>query len=68
VAKADAVAIATDWPDYRELDFALAKSLMRGDLIIDTPNIYDAHLVASYGLRYAGMGRPQAAPVPLLQS
>ena len=58
---ADAVVIATDWNEYKQLDFQMLFKLMRGRLIFDARNIYDPDKVASFGFRYAGVGRTVAA-------
>jgi UDPglucose 6-dehydrogenase len=54
---ADAVIVATDWNEYKQIDFAIVRKLMYGDLIMDGRNIYDPQLVAQAGLEYAGVGR-----------
>ena len=41
VNDADAMILATDWNEYRQGDFGVIRKLTRGDLIVDTRNIYD---------------------------
>jgi UDPglucose 6-dehydrogenase len=55
---ADAFLLATEWPEYRNVDFAVLRKLMKGDLVIDGRNIYPPAKVADIGLRYLGVGRP----------
>jgi UDPglucose 6-dehydrogenase len=55
---ADAFLLATEWPEYRNVDFAVLRKLMKGDLVIDGRNIYPPSKVADLGLRYLGVGRP----------
>jgi UDPglucose 6-dehydrogenase len=54
---ADAVLLATEWNEFRTLDFARCAKTMRGDLIVDGRNIYDPEKVRATGLRYLGVGR-----------
>ena len=54
---ADAFLLATEWPEYRNVDFAVLRKLMKGDLVIDGRNIYSPAKVTDIGLRYLGVGR-----------
>jgi UDPglucose 6-dehydrogenase len=53
----NALVIATEWNEFRNLDPARLKDLMRGDLLVDARNILDPQKVRAAGLRYTGMGR-----------
>jgi UDPglucose 6-dehydrogenase len=55
---ADAFLLATEWPEYRNVDFAVLRKLMKGDLVVDGRNIYPPAKVTDFGLRYLGVGRP----------
>ncbi len=55
---ADVVAVLTEWNEFRALDLAQLKSVMRGDALVDLRNIYQAHEAGAVGLRYQGIGRP----------
>ena len=58
VAKgADCLAVVTDWNEFRDLDLARVKKLMRTSLIADGRNIYDADKVKDLGFNYFGIGR-----------
>ena len=57
VAGADALLLATEWNEFRALDFARCASAMRGDLVVDGRNIFDPEKVRAAGLRYLGVGR-----------
>lgn len=59
---AHAVALCTPWPEYREIDFARLKGLMRGDLLLDGRNMLDPTRVEAAGLRYEGIGRGSRKP------
>ncbi|MBV8369439.1 MAG: UDP-glucose/GDP-mannose dehydrogenase family protein [Candidatus Eremiobacteraeota bacterium] len=54
---ADALLLATEWNEFRALDFARCARAMRGDLVVDGRNIFDPEKVLANGLRYAGVGR-----------
>ncbi len=53
---ADALVIATEWNQFRNLDLAKIKRLLRNPLLIDLRNVYQAERVQEAGLRYAGVG------------
>ncbi|HEX5239641.1 MAG TPA: nucleotide sugar dehydrogenase [Candidatus Limnocylindrales bacterium] len=55
---ADAIVIATEWPDYRSLDWSPIATAMRGDLVFDTRSVADPAAVAAAGLRLVVLGRP----------
>jgi len=53
---ADALVLVTEWPEFKDLDFDLLKSLMRRPVIIDTKNmLYDKQL-GKKGFTYIGVG------------
>lgn len=54
---ADVLILATEWEEYRSIDFGLVRKVMRGDLVFDGRNIFDPAKVARVGLRYMGVGR-----------
>jgi UDPglucose 6-dehydrogenase len=54
---ADAVAIITEWDEYRALDLRRLAKIMRGNLLVDFRNVYDCDVVAQAGLTYASIGR-----------
>jgi UDPglucose 6-dehydrogenase len=56
-AGADAVLIATEWAEYRELDWAALAAAMRGTLVYDTRAIADPGAVKAAGLRLERLGR-----------
>lgn len=64
---ADVMLLATEWNEYKNIDFTIIRKLMRGSTVIDGRNIFDASKVAEAGLRYVGIGRSRlaatAAPV-----
>jgi UDPglucose 6-dehydrogenase len=54
---ADAVVLATEWRDYRELPFARLRELMRSPLIVDGRNALDREQMRDLGYTYLGVGR-----------
>ncbi|MFT5391405.1 MAG: UDPglucose 6-dehydrogenase [Gammaproteobacteria bacterium] len=54
---ADAVVLMTEWNAYRSLDFARARSLMKGNHFIDLRNVYEPQVMAEAGFQYVGVGR-----------
>ena len=54
---ADALAIVTEWNDFRNPNFEKIKSIMRGNLIFDGRNTWRPDLVRSCGFEYVGIGR-----------
>jgi UDPglucose 6-dehydrogenase len=58
VAKdSDCLVIATEWNEFKELDFSKIKKLMRQPNIIDGRNIYDPAEMKKLGFKYTGIGR-----------
>ena len=58
---ADALALVTEWRDYRRPNFARLASLMRGKAVFDGRNIWEPSDVRAAGLTYYGIGRGQRA-------
>jgi UDPglucose 6-dehydrogenase len=54
---ADALAIVTDWNEYRHPDFARVKSSLRRPVVIDGRNLYDPSKMAELGFTYHSIGR-----------
>jgi UDPglucose 6-dehydrogenase len=57
---ADALILATDWNEFKQLDFARIHDLMRHPIIIDGRNLWDPEIMRGYGFRYYAIGRPSA--------
>jgi UDPglucose 6-dehydrogenase len=55
-AGADALVIATDWPEFRELDYARLRARMAQPCIVDGRNLLDARAMRELGFRYVGVG------------
>jgi UDPglucose 6-dehydrogenase len=61
---ADAVAILTEWNEFRALDIERVKSLLRSPVMIDLRNIYDPGEMLAAGFTYVSVGRPVLPPPP----
>lgn len=55
---ADALAILTDWNQFRNPDFNKIKKLLNGRIIFDGRNLYSASFMANQGFTYIAIGRP----------
>jgi UDPglucose 6-dehydrogenase len=58
---ADAVAILTEWNQFRNLDLKRMKTLLKSPVMVDMRNIYVPADMAAAGFNYSCIGRPQAA-------
>jgi len=54
---ADALAVITEWNEFRRPDFDRMKSLMKRPVIFDGRNLYDPKLMKDRGFVYYGIGR-----------
>lgn len=59
---ADALAIVTEWPEFRSPDFASIRQALREPVIFDGRNLYDPAQMAREGLRYYAIGRGLPGP------
>jgi len=56
-AGAEALIIATEWPEFAVIDLAELRDTMRTPLIFDGRNLIDPVAAASFGFQYHGIGR-----------
>jgi len=54
---ADALAIVTEWNEFREPDFQKIKALMRSPVVFDGRNIYSPEQMRALGFSYFSIGR-----------
>jgi UDPglucose 6-dehydrogenase len=54
---ADAVFIATEWPEFRAPDFDKLSSILKEKVIFDGRNLYDLSLMKELGYAYFSIGR-----------
>jgi len=57
LAGADALAIVTEWNEFREPDFARMRKIMKSPVIFDGRNIYNPEQIRGLGFTYYSMGR-----------
>lgn len=55
---ADGVVILTEWNEFRALDLARVKSLLKQPVMVDLRNIYRPEILAAAGFKYTSVGRP----------
>ena len=55
---ADALLLATEWNEFKSLDFDRIKANMRGKVILDGRNIWNGEELQEMGFTYFGMGIP----------
>ncbi len=58
VEGADALVIATEWTEFRQLDLELVRSLMRDRLFVDLRNLFTIEELDNAGFMHFGVGRP----------
>ncbi len=60
IAGADAVLLATAWPEYLQLDWPGIRQRMRGNMVLDGRNALDGAVLTAIGFSYRSFGRPQS--------
>jgi UDPglucose 6-dehydrogenase len=55
---ADALALVTEWNEFREPDYVRMRKLMRSPVIFDGRNIYKPETCRAQGFTYFSIGRP----------
>ncbi|MGA7980841.1 MAG: UDP-glucose/GDP-mannose dehydrogenase family protein [Chromatiaceae bacterium] len=59
---ADALAILTEWTQFRSPDFPTIKAKLKHPVLFDGRNMFDPKLVTASGLTYYSIGRSAARP------
>ncbi|MFN3475935.1 MAG: UDP-glucose dehydrogenase family protein [Candidatus Methylomirabilales bacterium] len=54
---AEALILATEWQEFKTVDFSRVKALMRRPLFLDGRNFFDKEAMLGLGFEYLGMGR-----------
>jgi UDPglucose 6-dehydrogenase len=62
IEDADALVLLTEWNEFRGLDLARVKSLLRAPIVIDLRNIYQPQEMTDAGFIYHSIGRSIAEP------
>jgi UDPglucose 6-dehydrogenase len=55
---ADALVIVTEWNEFKQLDLAKAKKLLKSPVVFDGRNIYNPAQMRKLGFKYFSIGRP----------
>jgi UDPglucose 6-dehydrogenase len=63
---ADALAIITEWQEFRSPDFGHIKKTLRSPVIFDGRNLYDPALMARENIQYYAIGRGLSVGAPRL--
>ena len=61
---ADALAIVTEWKEFRTPDFEAIKATLRTPVVFDGRNLYEPAVMAALGLEYHCVGRAAVVPLP----
>ena len=62
LAGADALAILTEWQEFRSPDFDAIRATLKTPVIFDGRNLYDPALMVRFGLTYYAIGRGARVP------
>ena len=57
---ADALALVTEWQEFRSPDFDRLRELLKSPLIFDGRNLYDPSMLERFGFTYYAIGRGKA--------
>jgi UDPglucose 6-dehydrogenase len=56
---ADVLVLATEWNEFRALNFERIKKALREPVVVDLRNIYDPQRMAALGFEYVSVGRAE---------
>jgi UDPglucose 6-dehydrogenase len=62
VEGAEALIIATEWPEFANIDLEVVKGKMTTPIIFDGRNLFDPATMAKLGFRYHSIGRASVKP------
>jgi UDPglucose 6-dehydrogenase len=54
---ADALVLATEWNEFRALNFERVKKALHRPILIDLRNVYEPQRMHAYGFEYTSVGR-----------
>ncbi|MCL5069597.1 MAG: UDP-glucose/GDP-mannose dehydrogenase family protein [Actinobacteria bacterium] len=57
IKDSDLLILATEWNEFKNLDYVRIKSLMTHNIIIDGRNLFDKNKLEDLGFKYIGIGR-----------
>ncbi len=62
---AHALLVLTEWEEFRSLDFARVRSLMRTPVVVDGRNLFDPAQMRAHAFEYYSLGRGDAVLAPV---
>ena len=62
---ADAVVIATEWPEFAVMDLGALRAMMRGDLLFDGRSVISHDDATAAGFRYCGLSGAEEPVTPM---
>ena len=57
LASADALAVITEWDEFRNVSWSAVRTALRQPILVDGRNIYDKQILAQEGFRYYCIGK-----------
>ena len=54
---ADALVLATEWNEFRALNFERIRKALREPILVDLRNVYEPHRMLAHGFSYTSVGR-----------
>ncbi|MBF0334168.1 MAG: UDP-glucose/GDP-mannose dehydrogenase family protein [Alphaproteobacteria bacterium] len=60
IKDADALVLLTEWNEFRALDQARVKQLLKAPVVVDLRNVYNPEEMVAAGFRYLCVGRPDS--------
>ncbi len=61
---ADALILATEWNEFKQLDFEKVQQLMRTPVLVDGRNLWDSKFLRGLGFTYFGIGQGNHSSAP----
>jgi UDPglucose 6-dehydrogenase len=62
VEEAEALVIATEWDEFRNVNLAQVRDKMHTPLVFDGRNLFDPETMSKLGFHYTSIGRPEHKP------
>lgn len=62
---AEALVLVTEWNEFRSLDLARLKDIMKAPVLVDLRNVYPQEEVERHGFSYSSIGRPKDTGIRL---
>jgi UDPglucose 6-dehydrogenase len=68
LAGADAAIIATEWPEFKDLDWAHARGSMASPVVIDGRRLLDPAMMRDLGFDYERVGSPMSGAAAIREA